>query len=138
MILGLGAASTVSFSNLSHPGSVLRVGDSWEVRISGPPNTPVSATGVFPNGDIATTPFGSTNAAGILSITGEMKAEHVGHWVVTWHVGDTDASPVLNFDVVTAPEQVFDESVPSPTSGTPWLLIGVAVITAWFLLRGRK
>jgi len=160
MILGLGSTSGVSLSNVTRPSaSYFQPGDRYQIKVSGPPNSPVSVTVKLPSGDLSSTTYGSTDASGNFSMYGDIGVEHVGHWIETWHVGGQDVAPVLAFDVLKAPTAITPApSETSPTETTPpvvqqdgtpfdlstfvsdnkWLLIGGAAAVAFFMFgRGK-
>jgi hypothetical protein len=90
-----GGAPVLSFTNLtSGHNSNFKVGDRWQIHISGAaPNQPVSVTGGL-NGASALAPQGNTDASGNFSLNGQMTQAQVGAWSEAWSVGST---PVASF-----------------------------------------
>jgi len=156
MIVGLAAASPgVSLANVTRPSaSYFQPGDRYQIKVSGPPNSPVSVTVRLPSGELSSTTYGSTDASGNFSMIGDMGVEHLGHWVETWHVAGQDVAPVLSFDVLKAPTAApsSSQSDTPPVvveDGTPfdlstfasenkWLLIGGAAVVAFVMMRGKR
>lgn len=93
-------AVTVTLENNTRPGGALRVGDNWTLKVSGSPNSPVTASATQNGRDMGTSNFGTTNAAGELTVKGTFDAGNVGAWVQTWKVNGM--SGVLNFNVAAA------------------------------------
>jgi len=84
-----GGASVFTFTNLtSGDNSNFKVGDRWQIQISGAaPNAPVSVNGGM-NGANALTPMGSTDASGNYTRNGQMSQAEVGSWQETWRVNN--------------------------------------------------
>ena len=152
MIVGLGASNPgVTLANVTRPSaSYFQPGDRYQIKVSGPPNSPVSVTVKLPSGDMSSTTYGSTDAAGNFSMVGDISVEHIGHWIETWHVAGQDVAPVLAFDVLKAASASSGSSLPTeaqPATGfdlsgfvsqNKWLLIGGAAVVAFFMFgRGK-
>jgi hypothetical protein len=90
-----------SIQNLTAPGQALEVGDSWQVTVTGAPNSPVAAAATQNGQSLGTTAYGNTNSAGVFTITGSATSAQVGNWVETWSVGGVNASPI-SFSVTAA------------------------------------
>lgn len=78
---------TVSMKNLSLPGSdsAYRVGDKWQITLTGTPGTPISGGASQDGKSLGTTAFGNLNAQGQMVLTGTMTAAQVGSWSETWN-----------------------------------------------------
>ena len=94
-------AATVTLVNVSRPGQSLQVGDSWRLDITGPPNAPVSITATKNGASMGTTPMGSTDQSGKLSLNATADSSVVGDWREMVTVGASPA-PVLAFSVGAA------------------------------------
>ena len=81
-----------SFKNLSSgDASNFKVGDAWQLTISGaPPNAQVVVSGGA-NGVVATTPMGTTDANGSFAMQGTITADQVGMWIENWKSGGLNA-----------------------------------------------
>ncbi len=86
---GSAGAARLSFTNLtSGNNSSFKVGDRWQIQISGaPPNAPVSVNGGM-NGANVLSAQGSTDANGNWSLNGQMDQSQVGSWQETWRVNN--------------------------------------------------
>lgn len=93
---------SASLTNVSRPGQGFRVGDSWQLIVKGAPNSPVTDTATQNGTSLGTSPYGSTDASGTLSLSGTFTAGTVGNWSETWTVAGVKA-PVINFTVAAAP-----------------------------------
>jgi hypothetical protein len=114
------APAKVSISNVTRPGSsYFQPGDRYRVEVTGQPNSPVSVTVIFPNGDVSSSSYGSTDSSGYFAMYGDMTDAHIGHWVETWRVGDKDASPVLSFDVLKPQAAASTATPSSAATGQP-------------------
>jgi hypothetical protein len=102
--------------NTSRPGQSLQVGDSWALTVTGAPNSPVSNSATQNGTALGTTPYGSTNGAGVFTLNGTATASTVGNWSETWSVGGVNA-PALNFTVSAASSG--SPSGPGAASGSP-------------------
>lgn len=74
-------------SNATRPGMAFQVGDTFHLQITGPPNTPVTISATQNGTSLGTTPFGSTDANGILQLTGTYTASNIGTWAETIKAG---------------------------------------------------
>ncbi len=109
---GSGSQATLSlnFNNITTGNrSTLRVGDSWTLVVTGPPNSEVLAIG-GPGGRTDQTVMGHTDSSGIWSTSGRVSSSEIGNWSQEYLVGGKSAGSV-NFAVVAAPTQ-------QSTSGT--------------------
>jgi hypothetical protein len=90
---------TATLRNVSRPGSEMRVGDRWQLDITGRPSSPVSVTASH-NGHVSTASMGSTNASGRLALNGTYDASVLGTWQQTWTVAGQSGS--VSFSVLPA------------------------------------
>jgi hypothetical protein len=150
-----GSPSSVVFTNLtSGNAAVLKVGDRWQIVITGAArNAPVSVTG-GQNGAHDTTPMGSTDSAGNWKSNGQITGDQIGSWVEAWTVG---GQPVGTFSF-TVPGGTSGSASTSPTGGSvtgsftdflnksvtvggssipDWALIGAGLVAVFFLMRGK-
>ena len=91
-------SATATLSNSSRPGQSFQVGDSWQLNITGPPNSPVSNLAVQNGNSLGVTGYGSTDANGNFSLSGTFSASAAGNWSETWSVAGQNA-PALSFSV---------------------------------------
>jgi len=105
------------------------VGDTWSMQISGAtPNSPVTISASQNGQSMGTSNFGSTDANGNWSLSGQFGAGNVGIWVESIMVGGSVVGS-LNFTVtqVTTPAQTI---AANPTGGsTNTTNTGAAVVT---------
>ena len=94
--------ATATLVNTSRPGQSPQVGDSWQLTITGAPNSPVTDSATQNGTSLGTTPYGSTDANGNFSLSGTFDSSSIGTWVETWSVGGSQASPI-SFTVAAAP-----------------------------------
>ena len=150
-----GVPSSLVFTNLtSGNAAVLKVGDRWQIVITGAArNAPVSVTG-GQNGAHDTTPMGSTDSNGAWKSNGQITADQVGSWVEAWTVG---GQPVGTFSF-TVPGGTSGSASTSPTgesvtgsftdflnksvtvggSSIPdWALIGAGLVVVFLMMRGK-
>jgi hypothetical protein len=88
-------------SNTSRPGQSFQVGDSWQLNITGTPNSAVSNLATQNGNSLGVTGYGSTDANGNFSLSGSFSASTVGNWTEQWSVGGVNA-PSLSFTVSAA------------------------------------
>lgn len=113
-----GAATTAVLSDLTHPAGPYQAGDSFQLVITGPPNSPVTGTG-SQNGAVSSSmSFGTTDANGHKIITGAWDQTNAGRWIESWQVGNAAPFP-LTFTI-------------QPAGGTS----GINRIPAGFVHRG--
>lgn len=98
---GLGQAITVQLQNLTNPSISpnMNVGDTWEITITGPANSPVTLQGTFNGVAFPNTPEGTTDANGNFTKQGTADASTVGNWYELWMVNGQLASPEIDFTV---------------------------------------
>jgi hypothetical protein len=105
----------VQLVNASRPGQSFQVGDTFQLTITGPPNTPIlelssSQNGTQRGGYAA----GTTDSTGTLVISGTFDSPDIGTWQETWGYvtgtapaaaggGQTTQSASISFSVVAAP-----------------------------------
>lgn len=91
-----GAALSATLQNSTRPGNntQLLVGDVWVITVTGAPNSPVEVTAVQNGNALGTTPMGTTNAQGVLTLSGTVAASSAGTWVEQWKVGGQPAGTV--------------------------------------------
>lgn len=94
--------------NLSRPGAEMRVGDRWQLELSGRPSSPVTVTASH-NGRTSTASFGSTDGAGRLILSGTHDNAVLGSWTQTWTIGGQSAN--ISFTVLPG-------TSPPPTTGS--------------------
>jgi hypothetical protein len=149
-----GAPSSLKFTNLSSGNaSTLKVGERWQIQITGAArNAPVSVTG-GQNGAHDTTPMGSSDASGNWSSNGQITADQIGSWSEAWTVG---GQPVGQFSFTVVPATTATGSGAGQTVTTSfmdllnksttiggtsipdWALVGGALFAAYFLfMRGK-
>lgn len=85
--------------NLSRSGGEMRVGDRWQLEISGKPSSTVSVVASH-NGAQSSSNFGTTDGAGRLLLSGQFDAGTIGSWTQTWSVSGQSAT--VNFTVLPA------------------------------------
>ncbi len=110
-----GVQPLLKFTNLtSGNASQLKVGDRWQIQITGAiPNGAVTVTG-GQNGAHDTTPMGNADSLGNWTSNGQITADQIGSWTEAWTVG---GQPVGQFAFTVAPANA-PGSTPS-TSTTP-------------------
>ena len=89
--VGTGTPATSGGGSLiwspSRQGGTLQPGDTYTIRVLGPPNTPVTVN-VTHNGSTTTgNPMGNTGADGSFSITGGIDSSELGSWSESWYIG---------------------------------------------------
>lgn len=94
--------------NTSRPGQSFQVGDSFQLTITGAPNSTVTEAQATQNGTVVGTGWspGSTNSSGQLVITGTFAASDIGSWTEQWTVGSQPAGSTpakLSFSIAAAP-----------------------------------
>jgi hypothetical protein len=117
---------TATLRNLSRPGADMRVGDQWELTITGRPNAPISAAASH-NGASATQSFGNTDGSGRKVLSGTYDASVLGSWQQTWTIAGQSAT--ISFTVLPMTPAVGsgagsgsqNPAVPPPPGGGPWL-----------------
>lgn len=108
--------TALAFTNItSGDNSNFRVGDRWQIRISGaPPNAPVSVNGGV-NGENASSQMGSTDPSGNFTLNGQMTQDQVGNWAEAWRV---DNQVVGTFRFTVSPSgSVVQTALPPASSG---------------------
>jgi len=93
--------TTAVLTNVTKPNSAFQAGDSFQLLITGPPNSPVIGTASQNGAVTSSTSFGSTNASGQAIITGSWDSTDVGQWQESWQVGSSAPAP-LSFQVYAA------------------------------------
>jgi hypothetical protein len=115
----VGGSSTI-FPNFS-------VGDTWNITITGAPNSPVYVGGSQNGVNFATYQIGSTDSSGKYSLSGTMGQANIGQWFEDWYVGGTvsgntvyqgDLAGSVNFSVAAAPATTPPTTTP-PTTTPP-------------------
>jgi hypothetical protein len=94
-------ATTAVLTDITRPAGPFQAGDSFQLVITGPPNSQVIGTGSQNGAVSSSTNFGNTNANGTLIITGTWSAQNVGQWVESWQVGNSSPFP-LSFTIQPA------------------------------------
>ena len=94
------AVPTIQLQNLTHPnlGTNFAVGDTYRLRITGPPNQPIVLVQTA-NGGTATQSFGNTDAYGRGVIDYVEQTANIGTYTQVWSVGGREASPAISFVV---------------------------------------
>jgi hypothetical protein len=93
--------TTAVLSNATSPGAPFAAGDSFQLIVTGPPNSPVIGTASQNGAVSSSSPFGSTDANGQKIITGGWTAADIGNWQETWQVGSA-APAALNFSIAAS------------------------------------
>jgi hypothetical protein len=120
---------TANLINRSRPGFPYAVGDTFELQISGPANSPVSISATQNNQSLGTSSYGYTDSSGRRNISARWEAGNNGNWDEVIQVGagtparlsfQVYSSPVAGTvtaaPVVAAPVSVYS---PAPASGGP-------------------
>ena len=149
---------TFAFTNLtSGDNTNFKVGDRWQLQITGgPPNTPVTVIGGM-SGSNATNQMGTTDSAGRFSLNGQMDQSQIGNWSEQWKVG-TATVAVFGFNVKPAGTVVTGGTGTGTGTKTPatgggsfvgssitiggtdipvWAL-GLAAVAVFFMFKGGK
>jgi hypothetical protein len=164
---GGSAPSSFAFTNLtSGDNSNFKVGDRWEIRIQGAPNSPVSMNGGR-NGENKDFPMGSTDGAGKFTANGQMTAGEIGNWSEAWRVnnqivasftfrvlpagsasgdttftGNTGGAQSIKTTQSSISKSVFDTlpggSVSIGGNEFPVWGLAVAAVAAFFIFKGGK
>jgi len=99
---GLGQTANFVFSKVGGSSSIypnFTVGDTWQITITGAPNSPVYVGGYQNNIPFATYQLGTTDASGTYTLTGTMGTANIGAWSELWYVGGTlSGNTVVNGD----------------------------------------
>jgi hypothetical protein len=93
------AVPTAQIANLLHPGWGLAVGDSWKVTVTGPPNQPVTLSGITNGAPWGPSNQGQTDAGGNFSSTGTLPAGSAGVYLEIWYASGIPANPTLAFTI---------------------------------------
>jgi hypothetical protein len=88
------ALSANIVNNTSGSASAFRIGDAFTVTVTGPPNSLVTVSGTQNGSAFGPISQGTTNANGVLVITGTMPEQNVGLWVEHWSVGGANAGSI--------------------------------------------
>lgn len=92
---------TAQMINTSTPAaSQFVVGESFELRVTGPPNSAVSWTGTHDGVAQSGGTVGSTNASGLYTLTSTLAGSAVGAWAETWSVAG-GSSAGISFSVLS-------------------------------------
>jgi len=75
--------------------SSFKVGDSWQIVVTGPPNAQVAASATQNGASLGTSNMGVINSQGQLVLTGTMTAAQVGNWVEAWTVSGQSAGSIF-------------------------------------------
>jgi hypothetical protein len=147
--------ATLSFRNTSTGNtSLLRVGDSWTLEVSGPPNSDVLSVG-GPAGQRNRTVMGRTNSSGVWTTGGRMTSAEIGTWVQDFSVGGVAAGqlafvveavpqpapPPQKTVVETLADQAKQEVAPSwmeSLTSNPLLLVGGAALVLFLVMGSGK
>jgi hypothetical protein len=99
---GLAITPTVRLVNSSGgSNSAFSVGDSWQIIVTGAPNSQVTASANQNGTSLGTSPMGTIGSNGSLTLTGTFGAGQVGTWSESWKVGGVTAG-TLSFSVAAA------------------------------------
>ena len=109
------AQTSATLSNVSRPGQSPQIGDQWSLAITGTPNTPVTGSASQNGAGASTSPMGTTDASGNLTLTGTFGAADVGSWVESYLVGS--GSPATVSFTVAAPAPYYP-TAPAGTSNS--------------------
>jgi len=91
---GAPAVSVKLVNGSGGSSSSFNVGDSWQVIVTGPPNSAVSASASQNGTSLGTSPMGTIAANGQLVLQGTFAASQVGQWTETWTVAGKNAGSV--------------------------------------------
>lgn len=149
---------TASLRNLSGAGG-FRVGDRWELTITGRPNSLVTVVASH-NGETSNANFGSTDASGRRVLTGQFDAGTVGSWQQVWSVAGQNATVTFSVVPVGAPSSGSgtntssgsntgsnnQTSLPSVLDGSfqvagmniPYWAAGAAAVGAFLFMGGKR
>lgn len=155
------AGARLAFTNLtSGDNTNFKVGDRWEIVISGAaPNAPVSMNG-GKDGANSLFPMGNTDASGTFRTNGQMGQGEIGSWSEAWRVNNqivssfsfrvspsgsvtnTTAGNTGGGQTVKTTPSVFDTlpggSIQIGGNDIPVLALGAAAIVAFFLFKGGR
>lgn len=82
-------------NNSGGSNSSFNVGDSWQIVVTGPPNSKVTASAMQNGTNAGTnTVMGTIGANGQLVLTDTFAASQVGNWTETWMVGNQSAGSI--------------------------------------------
>jgi hypothetical protein len=93
--------TTAVLTNVTTPNGAFQAGDSFQLVITGPPNSPIIGTASQNGAVSSSSPFGSTDGTGRAIITGTWGAGDVGQWQESWQAGNGAPVP-LSFQVYAA------------------------------------
>jgi hypothetical protein len=91
---------TVTLTNNANPGSILfHVGDTWLLRVTGPPNSAIVIGGSYNGNSLSPAQIGLTDASGVYTQSGAMSNSELGAWVETYIIGGQNWPGSLSFIV---------------------------------------
>lgn len=156
------AGAQFTFTNLtSGDNTNFKVGDRWEIVISGAaPNAPVLMNGGL-NGANSPYPMGNTDASGTFRANGQMGQAEIGNWSEAWRVnnqivasfsfnvkpagsssGTTAGTTGGGQTVTTSSKSVFDTlpggSISVGGMDVPVWALGLAAVAAFFMFKGGR
>jgi hypothetical protein len=166
---GGGLSPSFAFTNLtSGDNTNFKVGDRWQILVTGPPNAPVSFNGGR-NGENQVHPMGSTDSTGKFTLNGQMGQGEIGDWAEAWRVNNQIVAS-FSFHVLPSSSVTTPSSTPGTGTGTgsgsrqttqsstsksvfdtlpggsveiggmdiPWALIGGGLVVAYFMFKGGR
>lgn len=74
--------------------SSFNVGDSWQIVVTGPPNSSVTASASQNGTSLGSSTMGTIGSNGQLTLTGTFAASQVGNWTETWQVAGQAAGSI--------------------------------------------
>jgi len=94
------AQTQVQLTNMSRPGSSdFKVGDYFQIMITGMPNQPVSVRTTLNGRTDWSSVIGQTQASGLWWTTRQLEEGDFGNWSEVWTVGGKLAAPTVDFFV---------------------------------------
>jgi hypothetical protein len=114
---GGGLSPSFAFTNLtSGDNTNFKVGDRWQILVTGPANSPVSFNGGR-NGDNQVHPMGSTDSTGKFTLNGQMGQGEIGDWAEAWRVNNQIVAS-FTFRVLPSSSVTTPSSTPGTGTGT--------------------
>jgi len=109
-----GLALSFAFTNLtSGDNTNFKVGDRWQIDITGPPNAPVSMNGGR-NGENNLHQMGVIDSSGRFKLNGQMGQGEIGSWTEAWRVNN---QIIASFSFRVQPSGSVTGNAPATTGG---------------------
>jgi hypothetical protein len=96
--------------------SSFNVGDSWQIVVTGPPNSSVTASASQNGTSLGSSTMGTIGSNGQLTLTGTFAASQVGQWTEAWQVAGQSAGSI-SFSVAAGGSGGGSPPVPAGGSG---------------------